>query len=46
MTPLRIGQYFLTIYYKAFYFIVVPNLNSNPNNRIEILFISVFQSID
>ena len=30
-------QYFLTIYFIAFEYIVVSDLNSNPNNLIEVL---------
>ena len=40
------GQYFLTIYFIAFEFIVSSGLNSNFNNFFEILSISAFFSID
>ena len=33
---------FLTIYFIAFDFILLSDVNSNPNNLIEILFIRVF----
>ena len=39
---LIIRQYFLTINFEAFGFIMLSDLNCNPNNFVEILLISVF----
>ena len=39
---LIIRQYFLTINFIAFYFIILSDLNAKPNNLVEILFIRVF----
>ena len=41
-TLLITRQYFFTIHFIGFDFIVLSDLSSNPNNIIEILFISVF----
>ena len=36
-----IRQFFLTINFIAFGFVILPDLNSNPNNLVETLFIRV-----
>ena len=42
---IQIGQYFLTMYFIAFDFIVLSDLKFNPNNFIEIYSLGFFQLI-